>query len=90
MADPAAFDHAGKDAKPGLTVYRFANRIPLLFEGGGDVATQVSKRRINWASYKMRHNLDKIGIFVSLVSTKVPFKGTGKEYIGDDIPEVHP
>eukprot|EP00964_Phaeocystis_antarctica_P081411 scaffold50935_cov44-Phaeocystis_antarctica.AAC.2 len=39
----------------------------------------------------MRHNLDKIGVFVSLVSTKVPFKGTGKEYIGDDIPEVlHP
>ena len=55
-------------------MYRFANRIPLLFEGGGDVATQVSKRRINWAAYKMRHNLDKIGVFVSLVSTKVPFK----------------
>ena len=32
----------GHDAKPGITVYRFANRIPLLFEGGGDVATQVS------------------------------------------------
>ena len=31
----------GHDAKPGITVYRFANRIPLLFEGGGDVATQV-------------------------------------------------
>ena len=88
VADSAAFDHLGKDAKPGVTVYRFANRIPLLFEGGGDVATQVSKRRINWAAYKMRHNLDKIGVFVSLVSTKVPFKGTGKEYIGDDIPEV--
>lgn len=79
----------GRDAKPGITVYRFANRIPLLFEGGGDVATQVSKRKINWISYKIRQNQDKIGIFVSLVSTKVPFKGTGKEYIGDDIPEVH-
>ena len=78
----------GRDAKPGLTVYRFANRIPLLFEGGADVATQVSRRRINWASYKIRQNVDKVGIFVSLVSTKVPFKGTGKEYIGDDIPEV--
>ena len=79
----------GRDAKPGITVYRFANRIPLLFEGGADVATQVSKRRINWASYKIRQNQDKVGVFVSLVSTKVPFKGTGKEYIGDDIPEVH-
>ena len=80
----------GRDTKPGITVYRFANRIPLLFEGGADVATQVSKRRINWGAYKIRHNVDKIGVFVSLVSTKVPFKGTGKEYIGDDIPEVHP
>ena len=78
----------GRDTKPGITVYRFANRIPLLFEGGADVATQVCKRRINWASYKIRHTQDKIGVFVSLVSTKVPFKGTGKEYIGDDIPEV--
>ena len=78
----------GRDAKPGITVYRFANRIPLLFEGGADVATQVSKRRINWTTYKIRQNQDKVGVFVSLVSTKVPFKGTGKEYIGDDIPEV--
>ena len=79
----------GPDAKPGISVYRFANRIPLLFEGGGDVATQVSKRRINWGAYKIRQNQDKIGVFISVVSTKVPFKGTGKEYIGDDIPEVH-
>ena len=51
----------GRDAKPGITVYRFANRIPLLFEGGADVATQVSKRRINWSSYKIRQNQDKVG-----------------------------
>jgi DNA topoisomerase-6 subunit B len=25
---------------------------------------------------------------VSVVSTKIPFKGTGKEYIGDDISEI--
>ena len=78
----------GRDAKPGITVYRFANRIPLLFEGGADVATLVAKKRIKWSSYKIRHSQDKVGVFVSLVSTKVPFKGTGKEYIGDDIPEV--
>jgi hypothetical protein len=27
-------------------------------------------------------------VFVSIVSTKIPFKGTGKEYIGDDITEI--
>lgn len=25
---------------------------------------------------------------MSIVSTKIPFKGTGKEYIGDDIGEI--
>jgi hypothetical protein len=68
-------------------VHRFANRIPLLFEGGADVAT-ASARRIEWSKYKIDHKTDTITVFVSLVSTRVPFKGTGKEYIGDDIPEI--
>lgn len=42
----------------------------------------------SWASYKINQTTDKIGVFVSIVSTKIPFKGTGKEYIGDDIPEI--
>lgn len=25
---------------------------------------------------------------MSIVSTKIPFKGTGKEYIGDDVKEI--
>jgi hypothetical protein len=41
-------------------------------------------QRLNWGSYKIDKNNDKIGIFVSIVSTKIPFKGTSKEYIGDD------
>ncbi|KAH9618145.1 hypothetical protein KSS87_008498 [Heliosperma pusillum] len=41
-----------------------------------------------WGSYKINQTQDKIGIFVSIVSTKIPFKGTGKEYIGDDISEI--
>ena len=36
----------GRRAKEGLTVYRFANRIPLLFEGGGDVVTRTAMKRI--------------------------------------------
>jgi hypothetical protein len=27
-------------------------------------------------------------VFVSIVSTKIPFKGAGKEYIGDDVEEM--
>ncbi|TMX02488.1 hypothetical protein EJD97_021413 [Solanum chilense] len=78
----------GKDVKQGLNVFRFANRIPLLFEQGADVVTRTAMKRINWNSYKINQTQDKIGVFVSIVSTKIPFKGTGKEYIGDDISEI--
>ena len=43
---------------------------------------------MNWGSYKIDKNNDKIGVFVSIVSTKIPFKGTSKEYIGDDNTEI--
>ena len=74
-----------KDVKEGINVMRFANRIPLLFEGGADVSMRVANTKIKWSSYKIDHKRDKIGVFVSIVSTKIPYKGTGKEYIGDDI-----
>lgn len=70
--------------KPGINVFRFANRIPLLFEGGNDVVTKTAKESIKWGSYKISCNSDRIGVICSIVSTKIPFKGTGKEYIGDD------
>jgi DNA topoisomerase-6 subunit B len=78
----------GSIGKEGITVYRFANRIPLLFEAGSDVATRVANRKIKWGSYKIDQKRDKVGIFVSLVSTKIPFKGTSKEYIGEDIEPI--
>uniref|UniRef100_A0A7S3QTQ5 DNA topoisomerase 6 subunit B n=1 Tax=Dunaliella tertiolecta TaxID=3047 RepID=A0A7S3QTQ5_DUNTE len=84
----AAVSIGGRDARPGITAYRFANRIPLLFEGGSDVITKTANKRINWGSYKINSSSDKVGVFVSIVSTKIPFKGAGKEYIGDDIEEM--
>ncbi len=30
----------------------------------------------------------QVGVFVSLVSTKIPFKGAGKEYVADDVEPV--
>ena len=84
----AAVSLGGKDAKEGISVVRFANRIPLLFEAGADVSTKVAQKSIKWSSYKMDHKRDKIGVFVSIVSTKIPYKGTGKEYIGPDITEI--
>lgn len=53
-------------------------------QGGSDVITKTALKRINWASYKMNQSSDKIGVFVSVVSTKIPYKGAGKEYIGNN------
>jgi DNA topoisomerase VI subunit B len=84
----AAVSLGGAVGKPGINMYRFANRIPLLFEVGNDVSSQIAAKKIRWASYKIK-NSDKVGVFVSIVSTKIPFKGTSKEYIGDDNGPLH-
>ena len=73
----------GGNMRPGINIHRFANRIPLLFEGGSDVVTRTATKRISWSNYRINHNSDKVGVFVSIVSTKIPFKGAGKEYIGE-------
>ena len=41
-------------------MHRFANRIPLLFEGGSDVITKTALKRINWGTYKINQNTDKV------------------------------
>ena len=84
----AAVSVGGPHLREGINVYRFANRIPLLFETGADVVTQVSSKRVNWNNYHIDQKRDNIGVFVSIVSTKIPFKGTSKEYIGDDVLEL--
>ena len=42
----AAVSLGGAKAKPGVSVYRYANRIPLLFEGSNDVVSVVANTRI--------------------------------------------
>jgi DNA topoisomerase VI subunit B len=62
--------------------------IPILScsQGGSDVITKTALKRINWANYKINQTTDKVGVFVSIVSTKIPYKGAGKEYIGQCAP----
>ena len=81
----AAVSVGGSRMREGINVFRFANRIPLLFETGADVVTQVANKRINWSSYHLDPRKDNVGVYVSIVSTRIPFKGTSKEYIGDDV-----
>jgi DNA topoisomerase VI subunit B len=37
----AAVSIGGRDVKPGINIFRFANRIPLLFEVGGCMCTHA-------------------------------------------------
>ena len=69
----AAVSLGGRSVEAGLNVFRFANRIPLLFETSSDVITKTAND-IKWASYKINKDSDKVGVFVSIVSTKIPFK----------------
>ena len=71
--------------KDDIIVYRFANKIPLLYDEASDVSVKVI-RSINWRRYKVTPGMT-LAILVQLCSTKVPYKTVGKEFIADR-PEV--
>ncbi|MHA1115366.1 MAG: DNA topoisomerase VI subunit B, partial [Candidatus Heimdallarchaeaceae archaeon] len=67
-------------------IYRYANRIPLIFGAGNDVITKVVSS-LNWSEYGLTRQSDPLAIAVSIVSTKIPFPETSKEYIST-VPEI--
>ncbi|NHV61186.1 MAG: DNA topoisomerase VI subunit B [Candidatus Verstraetearchaeota archaeon] len=69
-----------------LTVFRYANKIPLLYDLHSDVTMKVIKK-INWKRYKLDPATMPLAFFVHICATKVPYKTVGKEYIADR-PEV--
>ena len=71
----------GVPLKESIIIYRFANRIPLIFDEYKDVAAKVI-RAIPWSRYRIRPGMP-IAAFVAVVSTKIPFKTAGKEFIAD-------
>lgn len=70
----------------GITLYRFANKIPLLYDEASDVTRKVMNTEINWRYYKITEDLP-VAIIVHICSTKVPYKTVGKEFIADR-PEI--
>jgi DNA topoisomerase-6 subunit B len=72
--------------KDDILIYRFANRIPLLYDEASDVSVRVI-RSMNWRRYKVTSDMP-IAILVHVCSTKVPYKTVGKEFIADR-PEVN-
>lgn len=86
----AALAYGGKismeERGKSITLFRFANRIPLLFGQGSDVSYKVinDTKAINWSQYKVSQLiLPRLTVAVSLVSTKIPFPETSKEYVAD-------
>ena len=68
-------------------ILRYANKIPLLYDEGTDVITQVVKEEISWDNYNIKFP-EAIAILVHLCSTKIPFKGVGKESIAG-VPDIN-
>ena len=69
-----------------ILLFRFANKIPLLFDEASDVSWKVVDQ-IDWRNYKVIPGETPLAIFVHVCSTKIPYKTVGKEFIADR-PEV--
>ncbi len=81
-----AIAYGGEIPKKGeFILYRFANRIPLLYDEASDVSFRAIKN-MNWRRYKVSQDMP-LAILVHICSTKIPYKTVGKEFIADR-PEV--
>ncbi|OYT50264.1 MAG: DNA topoisomerase VI subunit B [Desulfurococcales archaeon ex4484_204] len=65
---------------------RYANKIPLLYDEGSDVSREVIDKKIDWSHYGVTFPSPLV-ILVHICSTKIPYRGVGKESIAD-VPEV--
>ncbi len=76
-----------------VTILRFANRVPLLFQAGA-CATTKAVASVDWRRYGLEQRGGKgvpFGpaiILIHVASTKIPFTSEGKEAIAD-LPEIH-
>ncbi len=65
----------------GLKVYRFANRIPLLYDEGSDVVLKIVNET-DWSRYKIKGDPPLV-IISHICSTRIPYKTVGKENVAD-------
>ena len=66
------------------TIYRFANRVPLLFDAGGCALTTAVKG-LDWRRYDV-HDFENepISVFINFISVHVPYTGAGKQAISEE------
>jgi DNA topoisomerase-6 subunit B len=77
-----AIAYGGKvPMKDEVLLYRFANKIPLVYDESGDVCWRIV-RSINWRRYNVAPNMP-VAVLIHLCSTKIPYKTVGKEILSD-------
>jgi DNA topoisomerase-6 subunit B len=81
-----AVAYGGKVLQPGMRLFRFANRIPLLYDEGSDVSFEVLNEQVDWKRYHIPQDAP-VGVITHICSTRIPYKTVGKEYIADR-PEI--
>ncbi len=67
-------------------LYRYANKIPLLYDEKSDVAWKVVGESVDWSNYKVSFPAPLV-VLTHIASTKIPYKGVGKESVAD-VPEI--
>ena len=80
--------YGGNVGGGGVKLFRYANRINLLYDEGSDIAWQVVKDLAidKKRAYKIPDNAP-LALITHVCSTKVPFKTAGKEFLADR-PEI--
>jgi len=79
-----AIAYGGKvPAKDDILLYRFANKIPLVYDESGDVCWKIV-RSINWRRYKISPSMP-FAVIIHVCSTKIPYKTLGKEILADQL-----
>jgi len=80
-----AIAYGGKASEGEFSIYRFANKIPLLYDLKEDVVYNVVSN-FNRSNYGIRKDMP-ITILTHICSTKVPYKSAGKESVAP-VPEI--
>ncbi|MEM2909769.1 MAG: DNA topoisomerase VI subunit B [Nitrososphaerota archaeon] len=83
----AAVAYGGKmQPSEDIRIYRFANKIPLIYDERADVVWKVVSERIDWSNYNVPKGAP-LAVVTHICSLKVPYKTVGKEAIADR-PEI--
>ncbi|MBE9391338.1 DNA topoisomerase VI subunit B [Fervidicoccus fontis] len=80
--DEIARDSIKGQSGPFIALLRYANKIPLLYDEKADLIwSVVNPDDFNWKNTYKLDPSDIVVVLVHIASTKVPYKGVGKESI---------